>query len=185
MKTSVFSHSVCFALICVVLSPILVRGQGKLLARIIHFIPRSHLTSTGHVLDKPVTELCLNCICEAISGCNATSICVNPEKGVCGLFRITWAYWVDAGKLTINGEAPDSDHAFIHCANDPHCAANTVQNYMKQFNQDCNGDGEMDCHDYARIHKMGGYGCKSNEVPYKYLSTFDDCIENYQDQGFV
>ncbi|XP_034478402.1 lysozyme [Drosophila innubila] len=146
------------------LSPVLVCGQG-------------------HVLDKPVTELCLNCICEAISGCNATAVCISPEKGTCGIFRITWAYWVDSGKLTINGEHPESEHAFIHCANDPHCAADTVQNYMKQFNQDCNDDGEMDCLDYARIHKLGGYGCKG-DLPYKYQSTFEECIEDYQDQGF-
>lgn len=138
---------------------------------------------TGNVLDKPVTELCLNCICEAISGCNATSVCINPEKGTCGIFRITWAYWVDSGKLTINGEQPDSENAFIHCANDPHCAADTVQNYMKQFNQDCNDDGEMDCLDYGRIHKLGAYGCKG-DLPYKYQSIFEECIEDYQDQGF-
>ncbi|XP_017049518.2 lysozyme [Drosophila ficusphila] len=126
-----------FPFLFLVISPSLVLGQG-------------------HVLDKPVTELCLNCLCEAMSGCNATSICINPEKGSCGIFRITWAYWVDAGKLTVNGESPDSDRAFINCANDPHCAADSVQNYMKKFNQDCNDDGEMDCMDYVKIHKLGG-----------------------------
>ncbi|XP_017836514.1 lysozyme [Drosophila busckii] len=142
--------------------------------------------SQGYVLDKPVTELCLTCICEAISGCNATAICTNPIKGACGIFRITWAYWVDAGKLTINNEKPDSQRAFINCANDPHCAADTVQNYMKKFNQDCNEDGEMDCLDYARIHKLGAYGCGlDKDMPYSYQSTFDECIENYEDQGFV
>ncbi|KAH8290637.1 hypothetical protein KR054_004648 [Drosophila jambulina] len=139
--------------------------------------------SQGHVLDKPVTEKCLTCICEAISGCNATAICTSPEKGTCGIFRITWAYWVDAGKLTVNGEDPESEKAFQNCANDPHCAADLVQNYMKKFNQDCNGDGEMDCHDYARIHNLGAYGCTA-DPSYKYLSTFEECIENYQDQEF-
>ncbi|XP_034650408.1 lysozyme [Drosophila subobscura] len=138
--------------------------------------------SEDDVLDKPVTELCLTCICEAISGCNATRICTNPEKGACGIFRITWGYWVDAGKLTLDGEHPDAERAFINCANDPHCAANVVQNYMKKFNQDCNEDGEMDCHDYARIHKLGAYGCQA-DLPYNYQSTFEECIENYEDQG--
>ncbi|KAH8402041.1 hypothetical protein KR009_009376 [Drosophila setifemur] len=143
----------------------------------------SLVRSQGHVLDTPVTELCLNCICEAISGCNATAICTSPEKGACGIFRITHAYWVDAGKLTINEEHPDSEKGFINCANDPHCAANLVQNYMKKFNQDCNDDGEMDCHDYARIHKLGAYGCQA-DLPYKYQSVFEECIEKYEDEGF-
>nr|CAA21317.1 EG:EG0003.8 [Drosophila melanogaster] len=147
-----------------VLSPSLVQGQG-------------------HVLDKPVTELCLTCICEAISGCNATAICTSAEKGACGIFRITWGYWVDAGKLTVNGEHPDSEKAFINCANDPHCAADLVQNYMKKFNQDCNDDGEMDCHDYARIHKLGAYGCQA-DMPYNFQSVFEECIERYEDEGF-
>ncbi|XP_060655724.1 invertebrate-type lysozyme 3-like [Drosophila nasuta] len=137
----------------------------------------------GYVLDKPVTELCLNCLCEALSECNATAICINPKIGTCGIFRITNDYWVDAGKLTINGEHPDTEHAFINCANDPHCAADTIQNYMHQFNQDCNGDGEMDCHDYARIHMLGGFSCEG-ELPYFYQSKFEECIENYQEQGF-
>ncbi|XP_022230244.2 lysozyme [Drosophila obscura] len=146
-------------------------------------VSHSLVQSRDQVLEKPVTELCLTCICEAISGCNATKICINPEKGTCGIFRITWGYWVDAGKLTINGEQPDSEHAFINCANDPHCAANIVQNYMKKFNQDCNDDGEMDCHDYARIHKLGAYGCQA-ELPYNYQTVFEECIDNYVDQGF-
>ncbi|XP_017107974.1 lysozyme [Drosophila bipectinata] len=153
----------CILFLVLTLSPTLVRCQG-------------------HVLDKPVTELCLNCICEAISGCNATAVCTNPEKGACGIFRITNAYWVDAGKLTINGENPDAEKAFVNCANDPHCAADLVQNYMKKFNQDCNDDGEMDCYDYARIHKLGAYGCHG-DLPYKYQSIFEECIERYEEAG--
>lgn len=53
----------------------------------------------------PVTDVCLGCICEASSGCNRTLQC-NGE--VCGLFRITWAYWSDAGKPTQSGETPDT-----------------------------------------------------------------------------
>lgn len=37
--------------------------------------------------DAPVTQTCLGCICEAISGCNRTTTCAGD---VCGLFRITW-----------------------------------------------------------------------------------------------
>lgn len=56
--------------------------------------------------DKPVTDVCLGCICEAISGCNQTRFC---GSGVCGLFRITWAYWADGGKLTLGNDSPQSE----------------------------------------------------------------------------
>lgn len=58
---------------------------------------------SGAAQDAPVTQTCLGCICEAISGCNRTSTCTGD---VCGLFRLTWAYWADAGKPTIAGESP-------------------------------------------------------------------------------
>jgi len=55
---------------------------------------------------KPITEQCLLCMCEALSGCNATAVCVN---GACGIFRITWDQWVDSGRLTIQGDSPLTD----------------------------------------------------------------------------
>lgn len=81
---------------------------------------------------QPVTEVCLGCICEAISGCNQTLTCGGD---VCGLFRITWAYWADAGKPTVDGESPDGQTAYGNCANQPACAARTVQGYMARFGQ--------------------------------------------------
>lgn len=48
-----------------------------------------------------VTDICLGCICEAVSGCDRTLKC---SDGVCGLFAITWAYWADSGKPTLRGE---------------------------------------------------------------------------------
>uniref|UniRef100_T1GX33 lysozyme n=1 Tax=Megaselia scalaris TaxID=36166 RepID=T1GX33_MEGSC len=72
----------------------------------------------------PVTEVCLGCICQAISGCNSTAIC---NGDVCGLFRMTWAYWSDAGKPTKDNEDPSSQNAYANCANDPYCAARAVQ----------------------------------------------------------
>lgn len=60
----------------------------------------------GSGQESPVTQTCLGCICEAISGCNRTSTCAGD---VCGLFRITWAYWSDAGKPTVAGEPPSSE----------------------------------------------------------------------------
>lgn len=58
----------------------------------------------------PVTQTCLGCICEAISGCNRTTLCTGD---VCGLFRITWAYWSDSGKPTVAGEPPSSETGIL------------------------------------------------------------------------
>jgi len=54
----------------------------------------------------PVSELCLGCICEAASNCNRSLGC---NGDVCGLFRITWAYWADAGKPVIAQDNPNAD----------------------------------------------------------------------------
>nr|XP_032293333.1 lysozyme isoform X3 [Drosophila virilis] len=125
--------------------------------------------------DKLVNQVCLGCLCEAVSGCNQTRAC---GGGACGLFHITRAYWADGGKLTLNNESPQSEEAFANCVNDPYCAANTIQNYMTKFGQDCNGDGGIDCYDYAAIHKLGGYGCKG-ELSYQYQSALDKCLSTF------
>lgn len=62
--------------------------------------------SLGGAQAKPVTDVCLGCICEAISGCNRTLTC---NGDVCGLFRITWAYWSDSGKPTLPNEQISSE----------------------------------------------------------------------------
>ena len=59
----------------------------------------------------PVTDICLGCICEAASECDRRLKC---SGDVCGLFRITWAYWSDGGKPTQQGEAPDSQNGNLH-----------------------------------------------------------------------
>jgi len=137
------------------------------------FADVSHLANNNVNSDLlPVTDVCLGCICEASSGCDRSLKCGGD---VCGLFRITWGYWSDGGKPTQAGEAVDSPNAYANCVNEPYCAAKTIQGYMKKFGQDCNGDGRIDCYDYAAIHKMGGYGCK-NELPVAYSKAFNECI---------
>ncbi|XP_066159224.1 lysozyme-like [Euwallacea fornicatus] len=121
--------------------------------------------------ELPVTQQCLGCICEAISGCNTTNTCLGD---VCGPFRITWAYWSDAGKPTIGGESPDAPAAYSHCAGDTYCAALCVQGYMNKFQQDCNGDGKIDCDDFAAIHTLGGYGCRG-ALPEPYGERYRQC----------
>jgi Destabilase len=71
--------------------------------------------------------------------------------------------------------------AYANCVNEPYCAAKTIQGYMRRFGSDCNGDGIIDCRDYAAIHKHGGYGCKS-ALPPAYEKTFNECI-NYALKG--
>ncbi|XP_017078835.1 lysozyme [Drosophila eugracilis] len=123
-------------------------------------------------ISKPITEQCLICMCEALSACNATAVCVN---GACGIFRITWDQWVDSGRLTIAGDSPLTDSSFTNCATDPYCAADTLQSYMVKYGQDCNNDEKEDCYDYAAIHYMGPFNCKA-ERPFTYENTFQRCL---------
>ncbi|EDW60182.1 lysozyme [Drosophila virilis] len=127
---------------------------------------------------RPITETCLVCMCEALSGCNGTAVCVN---GACGLFRLTWDQWVDSGRLTIPGDSPLSDSSFTNCANDPHCAADTLQHYMVKYGQDCNGDEHEDCYDYGAIHYMGPFNCQA-DMPYTYESIFKRCLKRAEKQ---
>lgn len=55
-----------------------------------------------YVILAGLSQSCLGCICEAASGCNTNAGC---EGDVCGPFRITWGYWADGGKPTLNNEA--------------------------------------------------------------------------------
>ncbi|CAH2043334.1 unnamed protein product, partial [Iphiclides podalirius] len=127
----------------------------------------------GIATDTPVTEVCLGCLCQAVSGCQVGQQC---DGDACGLFRITWAYWADAGKPTLAGSSPEAPDAYPSCTNDPYCAARTVQQYMRRFGQDCNGDGRIDCLDFAAIHKLGGYGCKA-DLPFKFYNTLTQCLD--------
>jgi len=51
-----------------------------------------------------VSESCLGCICEAVSNCNQTVRC---EGDVCGVFRITRGYWIDAGQIALQQDNTD------------------------------------------------------------------------------
>ncbi|XP_030563370.1 lysozyme 3 [Drosophila novamexicana] len=127
----------------------------------------------GLVVNRPVTEDCLECLCEAQSGCNATQICVN---GACGIFRITWGFWMEGGAITLPNDTSLSKEAFTNCVNDPHCAADTIQNYMYKNGQDCNGDKVINCLDFGAIHKMGNLRCQ-DELPYTYGRIFSRCLK--------
>lgn len=45
--------------------------------------------------------------------------------------------------------------------------------------QDCDGDGQVDCQDYARIHKMGANGCvkEPDDSIRQFKRNLDTCLE--------
>lgn len=49
---------------------------------------------------------------------------------------------------------------------------------MKKYGQDCNNDRKVDCYDYAKIHKFGGFGCQG-ELEQKYKQKFEQCIGHF------
>lgn len=102
---------------------------------------------TGCYCQGPVDDYCLNCICQ--QGC-----------------AITYDFWIDAGKPTVNGDLPTSVNAFNNCYEDYYCSSRAIQNYMYRYQKDCNDDGQIDCLDHAAIHQHGASGCagKDNDV---------------------
>ncbi|XP_019877370.1 lysozyme [Aethina tumida] len=132
----------------------------------------SFLVHRGSADDVEVSQQCLSCICEAISSCNVTAGCTG---NVCGAFRLSWGYWADAGKPTLSDDNPEAAEAYKNCALDANCASATVQGYMNKFQQDCNGDGKVDCDDYALIHIVGGYGCVGASLPDAHGKRYKQC----------
>ncbi|KAK0179466.1 hypothetical protein PV327_005216 [Microctonus hyperodae] len=120
-----------------------------------------------------IPQQCFGCICEASSHCDLKAGC---RGDVCGPFSITWGYWADGGKPTLNNEKPDAPSAYANCVNDVGCAARTVQGYIDRYAQDCNGDGVMNCDDYVRLHRLGGYGCNGPIDP-KYMESYQSCMK--------
>ncbi|XP_039307887.1 uncharacterized protein LOC105201192 [Solenopsis invicta] len=139
---------------------------------IVLFCVYTQITKCAHT--QFVSQECLGCICLVTSGCNNTLRCEGP---VCGAFRITKSYWVDAGKPLDDRDHDDEDIAFRSCANKLNCATVAVKNYMSKFRRDCNGDGVINCDDYVRLHRYGVDGC-TNSLHYVYESIYTSCI-NY------
>lgn len=89
---------------------------------------------------------------QASSGCKTNIRCHNTGAGqyYCGPYQVSWAYWADAGKPGYTGFSND----FENCLVERNCAEATVRGYMAKWAADCNGDGRIDCLDYAAIHKV-------------------------------
>ncbi|OQR66177.1 lysozyme-like [Tropilaelaps mercedesae] len=118
------------------------------------------------------TERCLQCICLGSSKCDETTRCTDygGDKAtgeVCGPFQITQPYWEDAGK-------PGND--FLSCVNTRDCSETAIINYMEKFGKDCDGDGEVTCGDYARIHTAGIAACDAPWVEFTpFWVAFNEC----------
>lgn len=120
------------------------------------------------------SKQCLQCICEASSGCKPNIRCHNTGNGqyFCGPYQISWAYWADAGKPGSTGFSND----FENCLIDKNCAEAAVRGYMAKWGADCDGNGQVDCFDYAAIHKTGPGGCQQQWLlNSKYWSDFKQC----------
>ncbi|KDR06499.1 uncharacterized protein LOC110840589 isoform X2 [Zootermopsis nevadensis] len=117
-------------------------------------------------------ELCMGCICEATSNCNLTFHCT---RGFCGPFLISQLYWKEAGRPVIPGDHQNKKGAYIRCVTEPYCAAATVRHYLARYAQDCNGNGNIDCDDFARIHYMGGRQCTISMENLGYYQVFGAC----------
>lgn len=75
---------------------------------------------------------CWRCICEASTDCNTTIGC---QQGFCGPMKLSWTYWKDSGKPTVNNEDPEKEEAYMNCANDIYCSIISVQRYTHGFAQ--------------------------------------------------
>lgn len=53
---------------------------------------------------------------------------------------------------------------FENCANNRACAEKAVVEYAARFGRDCNGDGKIDCEDFAILHKTGPERCNVSQV---------------------
>jgi len=129
---------------------------------------------TQDLRNSEISDACIGCICYGSTKCQKDAGC--SDAGVCGPLLISWAYWADAGKHVLVGTSPSDPNAYPQCVHDTYCAAETVRGYMAKYGRDCNGDGRIDCDDFARIHKRGPGSCSDPNVQdTKYYKDFSTC----------
>ncbi|UYV81253.1 hypothetical protein LAZ67_20000486, partial [Cordylochernes scorpioides] len=129
--------------------------------------------------------VCSEVVCvQASTECNLRQGCHNAggDAYFCGPYTISWGYWAEAGKP---GQDPSNVHEcvcvsdFEICLKDKQCAENTVRGYMARYGQDCDGDHEITCADYARMHKAGRYSCNGTWVDDTiYWQRIEECFES-------
>ncbi|XP_015789674.1 lysozyme 2-like [Tetranychus urticae] len=126
-----------------------------------------------HALDDD----CLKCICSASSECDDQVRChtEGQDDYFCGPFQVSRNYWFEAGSPGYDASNPMD---FENCVNNIYCAIQTVNQYLKIKQKDCDADGIITCQDYALLHKFGPANC-TDEKMYSNSSfwhKFDSCF---------
>ncbi|KAK4879070.1 hypothetical protein RN001_007216 [Aquatica leii] len=129
------------------------------------------------LIDEPVSIRCINCLCQAATACNLKGIC---RGELCGPFGITKNYWLEANSPTVHRVASTDPAAFETCMGSAFCNYFVLQRYMEKYKKDCNGDGKIDCDDFAAILRLGPEKC-DGELPENYQDRYDYCQALVQD----
>jgi len=111
---------------------------------------------------------------QASTKCDQTLGCIStPGFGtVCGAYEISLEYWNIAGKPGYRGSAGD----FEKCTSNLKCSEETIKRYMSRIVHDCNGDHNIDCIDFAAVHKVGSGSCQTQVfLDSQYWSDFQRC----------
>lgn len=144
---------------------------------------KSEKSASNGLVSVGLNEDCLQCICRASSGCDKQLRCitVGSEDKYCGPFQLTEEYWSRAGSP---GDPANSGFtSFEDCANDEDCAVETVVNYMRKYHRDCDGDDNITCMDYARLHRLAPNECenldKLSNYSDGYWAKFQHCADGY------
>ncbi|XP_055599146.1 lysozyme 2-like [Uranotaenia lowii] len=119
---------------------------------------------------------CFRCICEPSTGCSPQLKC---NRGYCGPFSISRAYWIDSGKVVKERDDADRWGAYEDCANEYECATAIITQYMEKYGKDCNNDGLVDCVDYAMLHINGGPTCHT-PLNADFRRKFGRCLQQGQ-----
>ncbi|KAJ6643981.1 Lysozyme [Pseudolycoriella hygida] len=125
------------------------------------------IASIATLVQGEFDATCAKCLCHIQTNCN--------NNHPAGPYKISWPYWADGGKPTVDGENPNSDTAFKNCVRNEQCNLEAVAGYMRNFEQDCDGDGQIQCIDYIKIHVFGGYGCVG-ELPSHLQKKYEECL---------
>lgn len=65
---------------------------------------------------------------------------------------------------------------FERCASEKDCAEESVRRFLTKMAFDCNEDGNVDCLDFAAVHKAGPKACNADWfLDSKFWTDFQSC----------
>ncbi|XP_067141404.1 lysozyme-like [Centruroides vittatus] len=119
--------------------------------------------------DDLIEQVCLDCLCQTYVSCGDKPGCFVGSDNVkyCGPYDITKPYWIDGGRLRVDDDDDDDDDedkSFEKCSVNKDCADKTIRRYMNRYKTDCNSNGNFDCSDVYKIHKIGFTGCVKTDI---------------------